>query len=102
MINATAPNIGGPPPNVPPWARHPQAIQGDPNFQGPNMMPGYNPQAGGAQGMSDAMMHPFAPRNRPQFPGAMQGGIMGGMGGGPQMGPRGPGMQPAWLQNRLV
>jgi hypothetical protein len=40
---------------------------------------------GGPQGMSDAMMHPFAPRNRPQFLGAAQGGIMGGMGMGPQM-----------------
>jgi len=60
---------------------------------------------GGAQGMSDAMMHPFAPRNRPQFMGAAQGGIMGGMGGGPQMGRRFPPQMPPWMQmqgTRLV
>jgi len=66
---------------------------------------------GGAQGMSDAMMHPFAPRNRPQFPGAMQGGIMGGMGGGPQQwgGSMGTGQLappsqqqvPPWMQRRI-
>ena len=39
---------------------------------------GYTPQV---MMPGDAAMHPFAPRNRPQFPGAAQGGIMGGMGG---------------------
>jgi hypothetical protein len=39
----------------------------------------------------DAAMHPFAPRNRPQFPGAMQGGIMGGMA---------PGMTPPWMRRQ--
>ena len=51
--------------------------------------------------MSDAMINLFAPRNRPQFPGAMQGGIMGGM-AGPADGPRGPRHAAGWHAERLV
>jgi len=64
-------------------------------------------------GMSDAQMHPFAPRNRPQFPGAMQGAIQGAMGrmgpqmtqgfqGSGQMLPPGQQMMPPWMQRRFA
>jgi hypothetical protein len=75
-------------------------VQGLPNFE---------PYGGGPQGMSDAMMHPFAPRNRgPQgvgpaqlfganqanvagqmrrFPGALARGLMQGMAPPPQAPP---------------
>jgi translation initiation factor IF-2 len=82
----------------------------DPNVQAMPLLQAPMGIGGGPQGMSDAMMHPFAPRNRgpqgigpnfalpqrPQFPGAAQGGIMGGM-GGPRMGQRPPQMPP-WMQ----
>jgi hypothetical protein len=153
-FNAPMAPLTGPPPQVPPWAQHPQGIQaggggaqvaqgqpppggwgsgGAPGYSPPNpnvqaytpqvnfgggpqgMMGQFVPGAGPAglndpnlqsqvasmgggplqtgvqgqmQGMSDAMMHPFAPRNRgPQGVGPMQqmqgalGQMQGAIGG---------------------
>jgi len=110
---------GGPPPMGP---------QGMPGFQGTGQLGPMGPQGpmggaqgpppgwhggqstpmmgqivgGGQQGMSDAMMHPFAPRNLDAMQGAMGGGanmrglmqnalggMQGAMGGGPQPSPWG-------------
>ena len=76
---------------------NPQNAQQYAGMMGGMMGGGGGPQGMQAQlgqmqgGMSDAQMHPFAPRNRPQFPGAMQGGIMGGMA---------PGMTPPWMRRQ--
>src|SRR5580765_1048656 len=56
--NLAAPLNGPPPPG---WQQHNnvQGIQADPNFQGPAMTQGYNPQAGGPQAYTPQVQGPI-------------------------------------------